>query len=84
MIRLFALKSYHLLLDLHSQLSHMYHNSLLAFLHGDIVFMLFHSFQEMNKLSQWRASIESLRVQANIPWLSIYSAVQVMLYMTQL
>ena len=43
--------------DLHSQLSHMYHNSQLAFLHDDIVFMLFHSFQEMNKLSQsWRAS----------------------------
>ena len=48
--------------------------------------MLFHSFQEMNKLSQWRASIESSRVQANIPWLGMQytAAVQVMFYMTQL
>ena len=49
--------------------------------------MLFHSFQEMNKLLQWRASIESSRALQFrlIPWAAQYTAaVQVMFYMTQL
>ena len=66
---------HHLLLDLHSQLSHMYHNNL-AFLHDDIVFMLFHSFQEMNKLLQWRFDrvFASPAIQANTVGGSVYSS----------